>query len=806
MNNIIIKEVRIQNFKIYRDKTFKFNKRITIITGSNGFGKTTLVDAIEWCLTGSIRRVENIFNERNSTLTEKNRNENLKGIIKNDKCSIDDKVKVLIKLDINGEEIELYREQCEETLNSDSKLVFLTEIQDCNKVILEKYISDNTFYSYNVCDNYKGFEFLRRDRKEVLEMFKDFLNDRSNIENIINNLEKVKSSLDDDIQKKTSKLINHIKVEEMRKSVDEIKKEIICKSYPQEKIYENEELNISKLSLEEKNIQLKNLYKYAYNLSKQQIDKLIVYVKSNNEIKMLKDIELTLAKNEEEIKYYIENTCYDVTKIDLITGEIKQLKSIVEDINKTTIIEDIEDIINKNMNIFGDIDYKEHIQIIKKLQETYSKQENIISNIQKGNEVIEALSDIVKGRDGILKYKEEGNDNCPLCGSEEKFKKINSISDIAVFADKYLVETKINISDLKYNNSEITKIIKEEFSQLKNKLLYKLNLVLDDIYKLKDKYINMNTKYKDVFESIKLLNIEININLKNSIKSLLIVKQHQIDDNKYILECIKNVQILFEILNLKEIVDINYLDNLKHINRIIEYQCDNSIIDIKFSPNLLSEKITYLKSILDNENIVKRQKELDKVIEENNTINKEIEVLKDRRTFIESKINSIKDTKKDLEKIEIESVGPYMFEIFNKIIKHSTVKNIELRRDSARNGGIVLQDGNGNNLMNTFSQGQLGVLMLSYFFANMFRIRESMPLRSYFIDDITSCLDDINILSFIDTIKYILNMKDNIVNQIFICTCNDNLEKLIIHKMQSFNIEGDNIKFTAFGKYEVSEF
>lgn len=806
MNNIIIKEVRIQNFKIYRDKTFKFSKRITIITGSNGFGKTTLVDAIEWCLTGSIRRIENIFNERNSTVTEKNRNENLKGIIKNDKCSREDKVKVSIKLDINGEDIELYREQCEETLNSNSRLVFLSEIQDCNKVILEEYISENIFYNYNVCDNYKGFEFLRRDRKEVLGMFKDFLNDRSNIENIINNLEKVKSSLDDDIQKKNLKLVPDIKVEEMKKSIDEIKKEIVCISYPQEKIYKHEELNISKLSLEEKNIQLKNLYKYGYNLSKQQIDKLIVYVKLENEIEMLKNIELTLAKDEKEIKYCIENTCYDVYKIDSITKQIKQLEAIVEDINKTTIIEDTEDIINKNMNIFGNITYEEHIQIIKKLQGTYSKQEKIISNIQNGNEVIEALSDIVKGRDGILKYKEEGNNACPLCGSEEKFKKINSISDIAVLADKYIVETKSNISDLKYNNNEIIKIIKEEFSQLKNKLLYKLKVVLDDIYKLKDESIDMYTKYKDTFEALKVLNIEVNVNLKDSVKSLLIVKQHQIEDNKYILECIKNIQILFEILNLKEKIDINDIDNLKHINRMIGYQCDNSIIDIKFSLKLLSEKITYLKSLLDNEKIVKSQKELDKVIDENNKSNKEIKILKDRRTFIECKINSIKDTKKELEKIEIESVGPYMFEIFNKIIKHSTIKNIELRRDSARNGGIVLQDGNGNNLMNTFSQGQLGVLMISYFFANMFRLRESMPLRSYFIDDITSCLDDINILSFIDTIKYILNMKDNIVNQIFICTCNDNLEKLIIHKMQSFNIGGDNIKFTAFGKYKVSEF
>lgn len=806
MNNIIIKEVRIQNFKIYRDKTFKFSKKIALITGSNGFGKTTLVDAIEWCLTGSIRRVENIFNERNSTVTEKNRGENLKGIIKNDKCNRHDKVKVSIKLDINGDEVELYREQSEEILNSNSNLVFLSEIKDNNRLILEEYISNNTFYNYNVCDNYKGFEFLRRDRKEVLEMFKDFLNDRSNIENIVKNLDKVKCLIQHNIENRKLKLVSDIKVEEMKKAIEEIRKEIAYVSYPQKKIYEGEELDIDKLSLEGKTTQLKNLYKYGFNFSKQKLDELIVYVNLNNNIDTLKHIESILAKNEKEIKYCIENRCYDVSKIDSITKQIEVLKNIVGDTNKTTTIEDIEKIINENRSIFSNIDYEEHIKIIKKLKEEYSKQDKVILSLQNGNEVIEALSDIVKGRKGILKYKEEGNDICPLCGSEEKFKYFSNISDVAIFADKYIRETKSNISDLKYSNNEMIKIIKEELSSLKNKLLNKLNLVLDDKIKLKDEFRSIYTKYKDIFETLKLLNIEINSDLKENIELSLITKQHQIYDDKYILECIKNVQTLFELLNVKEKLDVNDINNLKYIKRKIEYKCDNSIVEIDFNSKLLIEKIIYLKSILNNEKIVEKQKELDNIINENSKINADITILEDRKSFIESKINSIRDTKKELEKIEIESVGPYMFEIFNKIIKHSTIKNIELKRDSARTGGIVLQDGNGNNLMNIFSQGQLGVLMLSYFFANMFRLRENSPLKSYFIDDITSCLDDINILSFIDTIKYILNMKDNIVNQIFICTCNDNLEKLIIHKMQSFNIEGENIKFTAFGEYQIGEF
>lgn len=52
-----LKSIRLQNWKCYRDVEINFNlkthKKIWIVFGQNGFGKTSLLEAIQWCLYGN---------------------------------------------------------------------------------------------------------------------------------------------------------------------------------------------------------------------------------------------------------------------------------------------------------------------------------------------------------------------------------------------------------------------------------------------------------------------------------------------------------------------------------------------------------------------------------------------------------------------------------------------------------------------------------------------------------------------------------------------------------------------------------
>ena len=63
MENNFVKNISLQNFKCFDSKKFyEFNlykdRNPTILSGPNGFGKTTIFDAIELSLTGKIRRIE----------------------------------------------------------------------------------------------------------------------------------------------------------------------------------------------------------------------------------------------------------------------------------------------------------------------------------------------------------------------------------------------------------------------------------------------------------------------------------------------------------------------------------------------------------------------------------------------------------------------------------------------------------------------------------------------------------------------------------------------------------------------------
>ncbi len=55
---MIIRKIRMVYFRGFRDKTIDFNdKPVVLLSAANGIGKTTTVDAIEWCLTGNIGRL-----------------------------------------------------------------------------------------------------------------------------------------------------------------------------------------------------------------------------------------------------------------------------------------------------------------------------------------------------------------------------------------------------------------------------------------------------------------------------------------------------------------------------------------------------------------------------------------------------------------------------------------------------------------------------------------------------------------------------------------------------------------------------
>ncbi len=71
-----IKKIKIINFRGFsEEKIFEFEgKPFVMLTAPNGKGKTSVIDAIEWCMTGDIKRLHEGYNDRNTNVTERKQN------------------------------------------------------------------------------------------------------------------------------------------------------------------------------------------------------------------------------------------------------------------------------------------------------------------------------------------------------------------------------------------------------------------------------------------------------------------------------------------------------------------------------------------------------------------------------------------------------------------------------------------------------------------------------------------------------------------------------------------------------------
>ena len=50
---MILKKISLSNFRNFKDREFVFNPRLTVVTGENSRGKTNMLAAIYFVLTGA---------------------------------------------------------------------------------------------------------------------------------------------------------------------------------------------------------------------------------------------------------------------------------------------------------------------------------------------------------------------------------------------------------------------------------------------------------------------------------------------------------------------------------------------------------------------------------------------------------------------------------------------------------------------------------------------------------------------------------------------------------------------------------
>ena len=147
---MIIRKLRMVNFRGFRDKTIDFNdKSVVLLSAANGIGKTTTIDAIEWCLTGEIGRLKTAFNNRSTN--ESDRKQNTNGILKHRDSSNTSKVQVYLWIMDDENENILCREQKKDELNPDVSKVTLNGNENEANAFINQYVG-RSFYNFHFFD------------------------------------------------------------------------------------------------------------------------------------------------------------------------------------------------------------------------------------------------------------------------------------------------------------------------------------------------------------------------------------------------------------------------------------------------------------------------------------------------------------------------------------------------------------------------------------------------------------------------------------------------------------------------------
>lgn len=874
-NGFFIKSIEIINFRGYQEQQFTFFKDDSTITefiilgGPNGYGKSSLIDAIEWCLTGNIRRLEDDYRLRKETA--KNMQDCL---IRHNGDAKEVRVKIeamylerMFKIERVFSNI-LNEEECFDPLKSSFKVegydnVEGVEIEKASTLdgIINHPIS-SYFYERYTCSYEKNIRVYEKSRDDIYEMFSSFFGGTKEIETIINNLDgfvegsgkkakKVKGiieEIEDDIEK-NDKVILKTSLE--KKEEAEAKLQLLLETkqekgnisleiseYPIKKEYQ-EELTPIEILNSEHDFQAK-------------IDTINKQEKILEDIKFLKEQHATFndtviyiqhLKNSEKLFEFNNKVIapYALLKekvkniqgkqITNIKFEINEYEQLIRDIkvNYTPLKVDAERLLSLSKKILArdDKHFRNFSGIINKIPDL-EKANTQLETYTSTDPALTALRILIDNAEGFKKIREDGQQECPLCGSESLFPDKESL----------LTQTARNIlGEIDHKREEIQKISSSLTSEIegafKNFREHVSDSVAEKIRKL-NKVVNDFDDTNEFRQSCRSFDIDVDHISDEFLKKMKAQLEEKLPEDLVlsILEsgvlnglCNEKGEMYFitslistnDPMNRDEFIKLDLKGKINKVSEFIklyEMKQNNLSITVNFSiMNIdeLQQKTTILKEI---------QNDLlnDKLLEElrgNATLQQKLYAEKNeiylRKTKELSDLknisNEIKRKRNEWDRHMVDKIRQPLQRIYRRINRHTNINSIDLliKGQISSKAKLVANIGDKEvSATNILSAGQLSVVALAIFLTVAMGQRDQ-PFKCYFMDDPIQTMDDLNVLSFIDLLRTELlqSQEHRFIDQLFFTTCNESLEKLITHKMRSFGVKFIHFHFEGYGKYEI---
>lgn len=516
---IKLKKISLENFKGIKSKTiFEFdNAQINILCGPNGFGKTTIFDVIELCLTGEFKRVKLFENVQKKT---NNRNkpffQNLDGEDVILKLWLYDTVAntdhVIIKF-YDDDESPTKIEYGRDFIPSDAGNIFTTyystdslnfdnddfsellpiQQQQINSIIYgedSKIDLASIYYLFNYIQQEDSIYFLRQNEDDKGSSL-GFLFNIQKEESEKNQLLELRNVLNRQHGEISSQLLV-LKQSLPDTETGEYHKLFDGKDFDFDLELPFDDLNTAKEKLQYNQDLLSKLSLLRNNFSIDEYEKSLKYQKLNDEIlssdQMLNAILLKHIYNDE--------LTVDIEAVNSKIGKAQEFLNA----NKTAFIA------------------KEYFDLFLPNAEEYELYLIVETEIKIINrdlgELGEIISEINSNRSIVLeKFKRVKNNeqfsdsNCPLCDSS-----FNSFEDL-----ESAINSKTRLLEL-YNGEKLQKkiILEEQLKVIHNKIaefaylfITTNNIIDQNVVAIIRSYVNLKEKVVQIFDNYPILSSEV---------------------------------------------------------------------------------------------------------------------------------------------------------------------------------------------------------------------------------------------------------------------------------------------------------
>lgn len=785
----------MRNFKCFDKKKFyefyfKQDINPVILSGPNGFGKTTFFDAVELIFTNNITRLNSEIEDGRTNLG--------KNILLNtsSECGylvltlIDDlKNRVTIIAEIDNGLTRL-------TINTALRFTYIEGKIDINtfdefirsSLIWKKAISEFEYLNY-IKEHFNIYYYV--SQAEYVHFLKNSISNRKDSLTKLLQTDIVDSKIDyldnkligGSLRKKGVLINDEIKSTEIElgKKLEDLKNKIKntnggCKEIAYKKLLEySEGSNVKGWDVEtaeEKSLTDKQIEEFIHEI------KALYYLytdrddyktwKNNNEI-------LNLSNNNIAIENYIKY--YDFIVDDDL--DVKKIEDRIDELNYKLDVFKYSDFFRTDLNILkfkiDDLVKLQELKIIpadtdikdlhKQVEEIKTLNNKIGKNSRTINEIIEArerLHTVGKNNPNAL--------HCPYCNS--------------LFDNLDLLESAYNSLSTQLKNSQGT--LATRLAKMKKIFSNNVNLIAKSISKV------LGQNYDDEIENVRISSSNYSLFLKSDKNMMDVVKIHR---NLGEVDSWTTLDETSKIIEIKRIIEDKVTDykNKEYLMNNVKYNYDELY---KKNAKLLSVDQPKLKDYEQVKNKIDYlifKYNLSKNIDINQC-KKEIKTLIIKQKKLE-KIHNNFDVLKDTYKAEINE---YKNLVLNKLRVPLLIYTGKILQDYQNGLGVFINENemrfvsNGDakhDILNTFSSGQLSGFVLSFLFAmNKRYITESSDdIGFILIDDPVQTMDDINIASFIEVLR-----NDFPDKQIILSTHESDKENYILYKFLKYNLKGQS--------------